>query len=700
MDPMLVTLIVVGSVLVLLLLLVPLSGMLVNVGGQEVGIIERKYFGRPLPEGRVVAMRGEVGVQARVLQPGLHLLVPFIYTVGKVDMLVVAEDEVGLIESIDGLPLEPGRIFGRRVTGHDTFQDGEAFLRNGGQKGPQIDVLPPGKYRINTYLFQVRTAPVLTVAQGQVGVVSARDGEPIKPGRLLAHKVSGHQAFQDGEAFILNGGEIGPQIEVILPGRYRINNDLFRVDVQPATIVAANQVGLVTAKDGAPLPAGELVAVSVAGHNDFQEAWEFLGNGGQRGPQYDLLKPGTYYVNPLMFDVKLDDVQIVQRGEVAVLVSNVGQEPEEIPTEERLAGKERYVVPAGFRGIQSEVAGPGVYYLNRWAYIAYIIPTTNLTIDWAEEMPNEQDTESQTAGINRAQLFNPLAVISRDGFEMRVSVKVIIRVRPDQAPLMVAKIGSIENLIDHVIHPMIDSSFRNQASSTEAMNFMQDRALEQTKAENRAQEELEKYHVECVSVLISQIILPQELMEIHTRRVIASQQQDMFVEQQRAEEKRIDTENTRVRADQQVALVTAQIGVQVAEQTKQKTIIEAEGRARAIEVEGEAEGKKILAVGGATAEAYDKQVEAVGQLNLAAIEVTKSVAGAGLKITPDILVGGGNGADGTSNVFSAFIAQLLAGNYATAVAATGSASATPRSAAPRPSIAPPQPPPEPPAGQG
>jgi regulator of protease activity HflC (stomatin/prohibitin superfamily) len=250
-------------------------------------------------------------------------------------------------------------------------------------------------------------------------------------------------------------------------------------------------------------------------------------------------------------------------------------------------------------------------------------------------------------------------VISRDGFEMRVSVKVIIRVRPDQAPLMVAKIGSIENLIDHVIHPMIDSSFRNQASSTEAMNFMQDRALEQAKAEQRASDELQKYHVECVSVLISQIILPQDLMEIHTRRVIATQQQAMFVEQQKAELKRIDTENTRATADKQVDLVAAQIGVLVAEQTKQKTIIEAEGRARAVELEGDAEGKKILAMGTATAEAYQQQVDAVGQLNLSAIEVTKSISEAGLKITPDIMVGG-DGAGG--NVFTAFIAQLLAAN--------------------------------------
>jgi regulator of protease activity HflC (stomatin/prohibitin superfamily) len=662
---MIIVAIIVAALLLFLLLLLATGGVLANIGGQQVGIVERKYFGRPLPEGRVVALPGEVGIQAKVLQPGLHLLFPFLYRVIKADMLVIGEEEVGLVEAIDGLPLEPGRIFARHAEGHDTFQDGEKFLRNGGQKGPQIDILPPGKYRINTYLFRVSTDSVITVAQGQVGVVTARDGEPITPGRLLAHKVQGHQAFQDGETFVANGGQIGPQIEIILPGRYRVNTDLFDVQVQTATIVHAKQVGLVTAKDGAPLPEGEVVAHSVQGHNDFQDGSAFLANGGQRGPQFDLLKPGTYYINPLMFDVVLDDVAVVQRGEVAVLVSNVGEEPEDISQEERLAGKERYVVPAGFRGIQAEVAGPGVYYLNRWAYIAYIIPTTNLTIDWATEDSNAAGpaaATAQPANIQRAQLFNPLSVISRDGFEMRVSVKVVIRVRPDQAPLMVAKIGSIDNLIDHVIHPMIDSSFRNQASSTEAMNFMQDRALEQTKAEERTRDELQKYHVECVSVLISQIILPQELMEIQTRRVIAAQQQAMFVEQQRAEAKRIDTENTRAKADQQINLVTAQIGVQVAEQTKQRTIIEAEGRARAVELEGAAEGSKILAVGSATAEAYQKQVEAVGQMNLAGIEVTKSIAAAGLKITPDIMVGGGGEGGGSNNIFAAFIAQLLQGN--------------------------------------
>lgn len=655
-----VALVVLGVVVLLVLVVVVLSGMLVNIGGEQVGVLERRYFGRGLPEGRVVAMGGEVGIQARVLSPGLHVLIPFLFKVRKIPMIVVAEDEVGIVESIDGQALEPGRIFARRVPGHDTYQDGEAFLRNGGQKGTQVDVLPPGQFRINSYLFRVRVEKALIVPAGHLGVVTARDGESMEPGRLLAHKTDGHTVFQDGEAFLRNGGQRGPQIEVMLPGRYRINTDMFAVTVQRATVVGANQVGLVTANDGAPLAPGELVAASVTGHNDFQDASAFIASGGQRGPQFDLLKPGTYYINPLMFDVKLDSVAVVERGEVAVLVSNVGPEPP-LPSdpEERLKeAQERYVVPAGYRGIQRDVAGPGVYYLNRWAYIAYIIPTTNLTVDWAEEFAGEEPAANQGAASGqRVQLFNPLAVISRDGFEMRVSVKVIIRVRPDQAPLMVAKIGSVENLVDHVIHPMIDSSFRNQASSTEAMAFMQDRAVEQEKAEMRAREELEKYHVECVRVLISQIILPQELMTIHTRRVIAAQQQAMFIEQQKAEQERIGTENTRAQADQQINLVTAQIAVQIAEQNRQKTIIEAEGNARAVELQGEAEGKKILAIGSATAEAYEKQVAAVGQQNLAGIEVTKAIAGAGLKITPDITVSG-DGASG--NIFSAFIAQLLA----------------------------------------
>jgi uncharacterized membrane protein YqiK len=309
-------------------------------------------------------------------------------------------------------------------------------------------------------------------------------------------------------------------------------------------------------------------------------------------------------------------------------------------------------VPKGFRGIQQEVAGPGIYYLNRRAYIAYIIDTTNITIDW---------------DANKETRFDSLKVISRDGFDISVSVKVIIRVRPDQAPYMVAKIGSIENLVLHVIHPMIDSSFRNQASSTSAMNFMQDRQDEQRKAEDRARLELEKYHVECVSVLICQINLPQDLMDTQTFKIIAQQQQAMYVEQQKAQQSRIATEKTKAEADQQKNLVEAEIGVKIATQNKEKAIqaaqgdaesirLKAVGEAAGIKAKGEAEGSKILAIGESTAKAYLLQCQAIGQQGVTAVEVAKQISSGNVKITPDFLVQGG---DNLGGLLSAYLTNLI-----------------------------------------
>ncbi len=649
---------------------------IVLVRGTELAVVERKYFGKKMPQGRVIAQSNEVGIQARTLGPGLHLLIPFLYRAKKYPFTTISENEIGILECIDGDPIPPGKIFAKVVTGHNSFQDGEMFLRNGGQKGPQIEILPPGMYRINPVLFVVRKEPSMIIDKGKVGIVNSMDGGSVPFGRLLAKRTPDHNNYENGQAFLNNGGQKGPQIDILLPGTYRINKNLFNVEIREATMIPASKVGLVTALDGQPLPDEEYVAKPVTGHQDYQDASKFLEAGGQRGPQFDALRPGTYYINPLMFKVELDDVAVVERGQVAVVVSNVGEEPREIKVaiedqaksqgiepgtesykelEKRFdKGIERYVVPKGYRGIQQEVAGPGIYYLNRRAYIVYIVDTTNITIDW--------DDSKETR-------FNPLQVISRDGFSISVSVKVVIRIRPDQAPYMVAKIGSIENLILHVIHPMIDSSFRNQASSTSAMNFMQDRQEEQHKAEERAKAELEKYHVECVSVLICQINLPQDLMDTQTKKIIAQQQQAMYQDQQKAEQTRIAMEKTRSEADQQKNLVEAEIGVKIAEQNKEKAIrfaegdaesirLRAEGEAKGIKAKGEAEGSKILAIGEATAKAYELQNKAVGQQGVTAIEIAKQIASGNVKVTPDFLVQGGG--DNVGGLLSAFLTNIIA----------------------------------------
>jgi uncharacterized membrane protein YqiK len=636
----------------------------VLVGGMEIAILERRFLGRKMPQGRVVALHAEVGIQARTLGPGLHFLIPFLFTASKNAFVEIGNGTVGLVESIDGNPIVAGRIFARVVPGHDAFQDGEAFLTAGGEKGPQIQILPPGKYRINLFLFTVRIVSAVEIPQGQIGLVTAQDGAPIASGRLLAKSVAGHANFEDGRGFLENGGQKGPQIDILLPGTYRINTELFTVVVTGATMIEQGKVGLVTALDGDPLPEQEFVAKSVTGHSDFQNAQAFLDQHGQRGPQLDVLRPGTYYINPLMFEVAADNVTVVERGQVAVVVSNVGEEPTEDMKKRlgksqagSLAGEraqEVYVVPKGYRGIQEEVAGPGRYYLNRRAFIPYVVDTTNITIDW--------DDSQKTR-------FDPLKVISKDGFTIGVSVKVVVRVRPDQAPYMVAKVGSVDNLIIHVVHPMIDSSFRNQASATSAMNFMQDRQDEQKKAEERTRNELEKYHVECVSVLICQITLPQDLMDTQTKKIIAQQEQAQYIEQQKAEQSRIATEKTRAEADQQKVLVASEINVKVAEQNRLATIksaeaegealrLRAEGEAKGITAKGEAEGNRVLAVGEATAKAFELQGKVIGSAGLTAIAIAERVKEGQIKVTPDFLVQGG-GLEGLTGLLSAFLVKHM-----------------------------------------
>src|SRR5438270_12158343 len=144
--PMLLTLLVVGFVL-LIVLLVILSRILVNVGAREIAIKERRYLGAKMPPGRVVATEGEVGIQADVLKPGLHLIKwPFEKVIRKFPLIEIGPDEMGIIEAIDGEPMPPGGIFAadRAQNAHNNFQDPIAFIKRGVVKGIQLRTLPPG----------------------------------------------------------------------------------------------------------------------------------------------------------------------------------------------------------------------------------------------------------------------------------------------------------------------------------------------------------------------------------------------------------------------------------------------------------------------------------------------------------------------------------------------------------------------------
>src|SRR5882724_5678520 len=328
-----------------IILIVVLRRILVNVGAREIAIKERRYFGAKMPPGRVVATEGEVGIQADVLKPGLHLIkYPFERVVRKVPLIEIGADELGIVEAVDGEPMLPGRIFAldRAQNAHNNFQDPIAFIKQGGVKGIQLRTLPPGLWPIHPYLFRVSVAKTTVIPQGKVGAIIAADGASLDAGRLLARAVDGHISFQNAELFVSAGGQRGPQVDILTPGTYRILTQsvpleggsdvkpgLFTVRLFDATVINENQIGLVEALDGATLNPGDYVAESIPGHDNFQDGHEFIDTSGQRGPQKDILLPGTYYVNPLLFKVIPESAKEVKPGEVAVIVSNTGKDPSE-----------------------------------------------------------------------------------------------------------------------------------------------------------------------------------------------------------------------------------------------------------------------------------------------------------------------------------------------------------------------------------
>src|SRR6266498_1327147 len=700
------------ALVLLIVLLIILRRILVNVGGREIAIKERRYLGAKMPPGRVVATEGEVGIQADVLKPGLHLVkYPFERLVRKFPLIEIGADEMGIIEAIDGEPMPPGGIFAadRAQNAHNNLQDPIAFIKRGGVKGIQLRTLPPGLWPIHPYLFRVSVTKTTVIPQGKVGVIIAADGASLDPGRLLGKAVDGHLSFQNAELFVASGGQRGPQVDILTPGTYRILTQsvpleggsevkpgLFTIRLYDATVINENQIGLVEALDGAPLNPGDYVAESKEGHDNFQDGHEFINKSGQRGPQKDILLPGTYYINPQLFKVIPETAKEVKPGEVAVIVSNTGRDPsddirrqmaakvrqrmereekeqaeqsaarldkiddgrtaEEIKTElmsgdpadRRLdeGAHEAYVVPEGYRGIQETVVGPGRYYVNTLAITPIIIPTTNQTVEW-------------TSG-EVVNTFNPFEVISKDGFTMQLEVRVVFRAKPEDAPFMVAKIGGIERLIQNVMHPLIDSIFRNQASESSAMAYLQNRHEEQERAEARVRAHLLKYHVDVVNVLICHIHLPEELMKTQTEKILAEQRQNMFNAQREAEEKRIQLERTRSQADNQKDLMGATVGVEIAGKRAEQRKAEGEGEAHYILQTGKAEAEKVRLMGEAQGVAYHEQVNALGAQGVALVEVLKVIGEKGVRITPDIMASGGAGAgDGGGGIGTLLLLNLF-----------------------------------------
>ncbi|MGZ3933132.1 MAG: SPFH domain-containing protein, partial [Bacteroidia bacterium] len=464
---------------------------------------------------------------------GTYRINTFLFDVHAYDMTAINENMVGVVTTMDGMPIDEGNIAGRQVTGHNNFQDCDAFLSVGGNKGLQPEVILAGSYYMNPWFIQVEQIKMTEIPIGYVGVVISYVGNEGKD-------VSGVE-FKHGN--IVSKGEKGVWAEPLGPGKYPINTFIMRVELVPTTNLVLNWANArseahqldkhlstitVRSRDGFPFN----LDVSQIIHIPTTEAPKVIARfGNMINLVGQVLEPtiGNYFRNS------------AQDSDVIAFLSS--------RKERQDAAKKRI----------SEVLDQ--YNVNGVdTLIGDIVPPDSLMKTLTDrKIAEEQNTTFET---------QKKAEITRQALEKETAVADMQKeiVKADQGVLI---------------------------------------------AERIADAAVKKATGEASGVKIASVAEADRL------KIIAN----------------ADAEKTKVTAN--------------AEAEKIKALANAE--AEKISVTGNAEAEKILAIGKSNAEAYKLSVEAMGGDNFTKLKVTEQIGKEKIKVIPEILIAGGDGSNGPIN---------------------------------------------------
>jgi uncharacterized membrane protein YqiK len=559
-------------------------------------------------------------------------------------MVIVPEDKIGLVT-------KKFVLFGT----NRQLPDGKIIALNG-EPGYQADTLAPGLYWAYwVWQFSIEMQDLVVIEKGKLGLVTAKDGLQLPTGSILARHVESDN-YQDTRAFLTNGGQRGKQVGYLNNGVYRINTHLFDVYHADITYIEDGMVGVITTLDGRPLDQGNIAGSHVEGHNNFQDFDMFLANGGQRGLQIQVIQAGNYSLNPWAVEIEKVEMTKIPIGHVGVVISYVGDEGQDVTGD---GFKHGNIVKKGQKGVWISPLDPGKYAINPYTQKIEVVPTTNLVLNWANAR-----TESHALDKN----LSTITVRSKDGFPFNLDVSQIIHIPSTEAPKVIARFGSMGNLVSQVLEPTIGNYFRNSAQDSDVIAFLSTRQARQNAAKDAISKVLEEYNVHAVDTLIGDIIPPAELMKTLTDRKIAQEEEVTFETQKKAQDQRKTLESAKALADMQGQMVQAQQSVEISQREAEASVKRSEGEAQAmklkagaqaeakklmaeadaaqIKLTGDAEASKIEAIGKATAEAYDLQVKAMGEDNFGKLKVTEMIGTNGIKIIPEILISGNDGGNG------------------------------------------------------
>jgi uncharacterized membrane protein YqiK len=626
-----------------------------RVGPAEVGLVLKRVSTRKLSGDNVIAFQGEAGYQADLLLPGMRWKPWLLYEVEKFPWVQIPAGEIGVVIAQVGASLPIGAKSAVYKKSFGNFADLRSFVTSGGQKGVQRPVFPPGT------LAPIHPVGFLVVTKSQAY------GLPISP----------ELRSRSG-----NGGRLTPEAFGLRPEQL----ELVRIEPTPCGKDGAlmDLVGIVTTYEGDPLPSGD-IASRLGGfsdidkmekdkatdgdvievllgnknnlHNNYQDYQAFLDNGGRIGLQHDPLLYGAYALNPFLVAVERVWMLVVQQGQVAVIKAYVG-----LPTQDMSGSDFKFgsLVRPGHRGIWEEALRTGKYPLNPRCYQAEIVPTSILTLNWADAVSQAHNLDAQLSQI---------VAKSNEGFIFHIDLQVQIHVPDTNAPRVISMVGTMMNLVNEVLQAAVGNHFRDKLQSMPAIRFIETRQQVQEEAFKHIKEQLDQYCVETRGVYIQDVILPDDLVKVLTEREIANQEIETYKKQRSAQEERIAMENSKGTAEMQADLAKSKVGVDIKTNNANARTEEARGEAEFIRQTGTARGAEVEAVGLARARGYEAQVRALGSNATALVNVIAALSEGTSKFVPDILVTSGSNGGGALDGLAATAMRYLAGNGGNGAAA-------------------------------
>jgi len=531
------------------------------------------------------------------------------------------------------------------------------FIALHGEAGFEPEILRGGIHVFFPFMYRIHKSDLVTVGQGRIAYVFARDGAPLAPSQVLAANDTDDKSdFQDARRFLLGGGQKGPQRKILREGTYAINTTQFAVITEervyghalsaqeqgvlnamqqtivdrngfvPITLPAAEDlVGIVTVHDGPSLPSGEIISPEVGTdvrqpdtfHNNFQEPEKFLHAGGFRGRQLQVLLEGTWYVNRLFATIEAVPKIVIPVGNVGVVIFYTGPKTEDVSGDQYRHGE---LVVNGSRGVWRDPLLPGKYAFNTYAGKIEVIPTVNFILKWVR---------GETGQMRLDENLSEISLITKDAFEPTLPLSVVMHIDYKKAPMIIQRFGDVKKLVEQTLDPMVSAFFKNIAQKMTLIELLQNRAAIQEESALEMKSKFEAYSLELQEVLIGtpraavgDQTIENILIQLRSRQV-AREQIETFQEQEKAATQERALNEAKATAAAQSALTQSMIQIKVHENEGAAALARAQKDAETVKVtaaasgeksrlEGQGEADRTLAIGTASAQATKLSVDAYG----------------------------------------------------------------------------------------